>query len=341
MTPSSTPAPPPLRLGQLGAASIAKNALIDASRSTGDSLVAVAARSPERGTAYALEHGFARSEDSYAALLASPDIEAVYIPLPNGLHGPWAERALLAGKHVLVEKPFASSAAEARRVLAVASRTGLVAAEAFHYALHPLLLRLRELLSAGAIGRVTGAEIICVIPAPPATDARWNTALAGGTIMDVGCYGLHAAAALGRYLGGPARVLSAVAEADPADPEMDRAMEITLGYPTGPAVRLRTAMNAREMEFSLRISGERGELFLPCFVLPHRDDRLILRTAAGESTEHLGTRSSYAYQLEAFAAAVRGVTPFPVTPGDTLEVMNLIDDAYRAAGMSPRPGSSL
>ncbi|ELS58190.1 putative Oxidoreductase domain-containing protein [Streptomyces viridochromogenes Tue57] len=96
-----------------------------------------------------------------------------------------------------------------------------------------------------------------------------------------------------------------------------------------------------ELEMSCRIVGSRGEAFAPNFVLPHRDDRVVVRTADGERTERLGTRSSYTYQLEALAAHIRRDAPLPLDADDALATMSLIDDAYRAAGFEPRPRTAL
>ena len=128
----------PVRIGILGAARIAPMALIKPARGNAEVVVAaVAARDVSRAQAFAAKHGIARVHDSYEALIADPDLDAVYNPLPNGLHGRWTRAALAAGKHVLCEKPFTANAAEAREIAELAAKSDRVVMEAFHYRYHP------------------------------------------------------------------------------------------------------------------------------------------------------------------------------------------------------------
>src|SRR5215813_8035826 len=143
----------PLRLGVLGAARIAPMALVGpARRVPGVEVLAVAARDRTRADAFAARQRIPRVHPTYEALLADPEIEAIYNPLPNSLHATWTIRALEAGKHVLCEKPFAARVAEAEAMAAAAARTGRVLMEAFHYRYHRLFGRLREILRGGELG---------------------------------------------------------------------------------------------------------------------------------------------------------------------------------------------
>ena len=148
--------------------------------------------------------------DSYAALIADPDIDAIYNPLPNGLHAEWTIAALEAGKHVLCEKPFTANAKEAEDVAAVATRTGLVVMEAFHYRYHPLAQRMREIVDSGELGTIRRVETALCFPLPKFSDIRYQYDLAGGATMDVGTYTVHMARLLGRE---EPEVVSAEAEA--------------------------------------------------------------------------------------------------------------------------------
>jgi len=139
----------PLRIGILGAARIAEQAIVDPAKATGDRLVAVAARDPRRAKEYAARHGVERALGSYAEVLADPEVDVVYNPLANALHGPLNRAAIAAGKHVLSEKPFAANAAEAHEVRTAAEVAGVTVVEAFHYVHHPLPLRLREVVRSG------------------------------------------------------------------------------------------------------------------------------------------------------------------------------------------------
>src|ERR1700676_3838384 len=149
---------PTIRIGVLGAARIAPAALLRPARHVPDvEVVAVAARDRDRATAFAAKHGIGRVLSSYEELVSDPGIDAVYNPLPNGLHGRWTKAALAAGKHVLCEKPFTANADEARDV-AAAIPPGVVVMEAFHYRYHPVFRRALELLDEGAVGTVRRIE---------------------------------------------------------------------------------------------------------------------------------------------------------------------------------------
>ena len=143
-----------MKIGVLGAANIAPGALIKPAHRTGRAeVVSVAARDSARARSFAKKHKIPRVADSYEDLLADPDLDAVYIPLPNGLHGRWTIASLHAGKHVLCEKPFTANADEARQVAeAAAAHPGLVVMEAFHYEYHPLTRRLVEIVQSGELG---------------------------------------------------------------------------------------------------------------------------------------------------------------------------------------------
>ncbi|MET9462881.1 Gfo/Idh/MocA family oxidoreductase [Streptomyces canus] len=327
----------PLRIGVLGAARISGSSLIGPARATGHRVVAVAARDRSRAEAYAAEHGVERVAGSYAELIADPEVEVVYNPLANGLHGPWNLAALAAGKHVLSEKPSASNAEEAAEVREAAAKAGTVFMEAFHYLFHPVTRRLHEILASGEIGELRHVEAMVAIQAPPDTDPRWSLPLAGGAVMDLGCYSLHALRMLAPWAGGAPRLVSARGGQRRGAPGVDEWLDADLAFPGGATGSARCHMAYDRLEMSCRIIGSRGEVLAPNFVLPHRDDRVVVRTGDGERTERLGTRSSYTYQLEAFADRVRGGAPLPLDADDAVTTMTLIDAAYRAAGFEPRP----
>lgn len=335
----SEPGREQLRIGVLGAARITASSLVAPARTTGHRLVAVAARERSRAEAFAAEHGVERVVGSYADLLADPEVDVVYNPLANGLHGPWNLAALAAGKHVLSEKPSASNAGEAAEVRAAAQKSGTVFMEAFHYLFHPVTRRLHEILGSGEIGALRRVEAMVAIAAPPDTDPRWSLPLAGGAVMDLGCYSLHALRMLAPFAGGAPELVSARGGERAGAPGVDEWLDAELAFPGGATGAARCHMAYDGLEMSIRITGSRGEVSAPNFVLPHLDDRVVVRTAEGERTERLGTRSSYTYQLEAFAARVREGTPVPLDADDAVATMELIDASYRAAGFAPRPRS--
>ncbi|MFD7246664.1 Gfo/Idh/MocA family protein [Streptomyces massasporeus] len=327
----------PLRIGVLGAARITERSLVDPARATGHRLVAVAARDRARAEAFAAGHGVERVASSYAELITDPEVDVVYNPLANGLHGPWNLAALAAGKHVLSEKPSASNAAEAAEVRRAAEKAGTVFMEAFHYLFHPVTRRLHELLASGELGELRHVEAMVAIAAPPDTDPRWSLPLAGGALMDLGCYSLHALRMLAPWAGGAPRLAAARAGERAGAPGVDEWLDADLEYPGGATGSARCHMAYDGLDMNIRIVGSRGEATAPNFVLPQLDDRVVVRTARGERTEHLGTRSSYTYQLEAFAARVRDGAPLPLDADDAVTTMELIDACYLEAGLEARP----
>lgn len=329
--------PEPLRIGVLGAARITELALVTPARTTGARLVAVAARDTDRARAFAAEHGVERVLPSYEALLEDPEVEAVYNPLANGLHGHWNRRAVEAGKHLLAEKPSAANTAEAREVQAASDAAGVVFMEAFHYPYHPLFRRVLELLRAGEVGEVRHVDCTLSMPDPGAEDPRWRFDLAGGSTMDLGCYSISALRFLGEFAGGTPRVVGARATERPASAGVDEQLWLDLEYPSGATGSGGSWMNAPEWDFHLTVEGSHGTIHVPNFPLPHQDDSLVVRGRDGsERVEHLGSRSSYTYQLEAFASAVREGTDVLTDAAAAVEVMELVDAGYRAAGLPLR-----
>jgi predicted dehydrogenase len=325
-----------LRIGVLGAARIAPLALIRPAKDNPDVVVtAVAARDGSRARAFAAKNGIERVHDSYQALIADPDLDAIYNPLPNGLHGKWTRAAIDAGKHVLCEKPFTANAAEAREIAALAAGSDRVVMEAFHYRYHPLALRTEQIIASGALGKLKRVEAALCFPLPKFSDIRYNYALAGGALMDAGCYAVH----MVRTFGGSTPEVTS-AQTKLRDPQIDRAMTAELQFPEGHTGQIRCSMwSARLLEISARVIGERGELRLFNPVTPHFVHRLAVRSADGKRVERFSRRPSYAYQLDAFAAAVRRGEPVKTTPEDAIENMTVIDAIYQAAGLPLRQPS--
>ncbi|MEE1928548.1 Gfo/Idh/MocA family oxidoreductase [Streptomyces sp. TRM 70351] len=327
----------PLRIGILGASRIAGQSLVEPARTTGHRLVAVAARDRARAQAFATRHGVERVLDTYADVLADPEVDAVYNPLANALHGPWNLAALAAGKPVLSEKPSASNAEEAAEVRDAAAAAGVPFLEGFHYLFHPVTRRLHALLESGELGELRHVEALVAIPAPAQDDPRWSLELAGGAMMDVGCYGLHALRMLAPWAGGAPRLVAARGGERAGAPGVDAWLDADLVFPGGATGSARCHMEYDGVSMGMRVVGSRGEATVPNFVKPQDDDRLVVRTASGERVEELGRRTSFSYQLDAFAAAVRAGAPLPIGADDALEMMRLIDACYRAAGFPPRP----
>jgi predicted dehydrogenase len=326
----------PLRIGVLGAARIAPSALIKPAKDNAEVVVAaVAARDGSRARAFAAKHGIARVHESYEALIADPDLDAVYNPLPNGLHGKWTRAALAAGKHVLCEKPFTANAAEAREIADLAAKSDRVVMEAFHYRYHPLALRTEQIIGSGELGKLERVEAALCFPLPKFSDIRYNYSLAGGAMMDAGCYAVHMARTFG---GSTPEVVSAQAKL--RDPQVDRAMTAELRFAEGHTGRVRCSMwSSRLLEITAHVVGDRGEVRLFNPVTPQFFHRLSIRSSDGKRVERFPRRPSYAYQLDAFAGAVLRGEPVKTTPTDAIENMTVIDAIYRAAGLPLRQPS--
>lgn len=318
----------PLRVGILGAARIAPMALLQPARRVGEAtVVAVAARDAARARAFASRHGIPRVHAGYEALLADPDVEAVYNPLPNALHAPWTIRALEAGKHVLCEKPFAADAREAEAMAAAAARTGRVLMEAFHYRYHALYARMRGILDAGELGPVRHLEATFCIPILRRDDIRWRADLAGGALMDTGCYTMS----LLRHLAGAEpEVVSA--RAIWTGGGVDRWLTADLRFPGGRTARLTCALlSATLIRVSARVVGDAGTLGVINPIAPQFFHRLRVATTAGRRVERVAGEPTYDAQLRAFVAAVRDGASFPTDPPDAVANMRAIDAVYAAA----------
>lgn len=323
----------PLRIGILGAAAIAPTALIRPARDVPEAeAFAVAARDPGRARAFANKHGLPRVHESYASLLDDPDVEAIYNPLPNGLHAEWTVRALEAGKAVLCEKPLASNADEALRMAECAEKHARPLMEAFHWRYHPLARRMQQVIDSGRLGRVERFEMEMCIPIPKPGDIRFDLALGGGSTMDMGCYCLS----ILRFLAGAEpEVVSA--EARLSSPGVDRYMHAELRFPHDRSGAFTAALFAATMpRLRARVVGSEGEMRVTNPVAPHRFHRLTIRTAAGTSRETEPGRASYTHQLEAFVRLVRDGVPVPTDGRDGVLNMRAIDAVYEAAGLGRR-----
>jgi predicted dehydrogenase len=326
-----------VRIGVLGAARIAPAALLKPARVVaGVEVGAVAARDRGRAQAFAARHGIAATHGSYEDLLADPSLDAVYIPLPNGLHARWTLAALEAGKHVLCEKPFTANAAQAREVAAAAEKAGLVVMEAFHYRYHPLARRMAEITAGGELGRIERVETSMCFPLPRFSDIRYDFSLAGGALMDAGCYAVHA---LRLLAPGSPRVTTARALTMRSDQRVDRAMTAQFSLDGGGTAEIRASMwSSALLGLRARAIGEHGTLTVTNYVAPQVWSRFTVALEGGRRRrERFEGEATYVHQLRAFAAATGGEPANLTPPPDSVRTMSLIDDIYTAAGLPLRP----
>jgi predicted dehydrogenase len=317
-----------LRIGVLGSARISENALFEPALSVPEvTVAAVAARDRARAEMLALQHGVAKAYGTYEELLADPEIDAVYNPLPNSLHAAWTQKAIAAGKHVLCEKPITDNAEQAAQVAEAAAASGLVVMEAMHYRYHPMIRRLREVT--GELGAVRHVQCWTSFVIESPRDIRYHYDLGGGALMDGGCYALD----FMRLFGEPS-VTGALADSVDL---VDRAMAVRLAFGDGATGWFESAFT-RDGEFraDAHVICEGGHVWLSDFIFLHRGRLMAERDGAVLVDETGGGETTYVWQLRAFAGAVFDGTDVPTSAGHAATTMRLIDDAYRAAGLPPR-----
>ena len=322
----------PLRIGILGAARIAPMALVRPARQvSGVEVAAIAARDPARAESFAKRHRIPKVHKSYDALLGDASIDAVYNPLPNGLHAEWSIRALEAGKHVLCEKPIAANAAEAERMAETAERTGRVLTEAFHWRYHPLAARMREVVQQ-ELGEIEHIEATLCFPLPFPNDIRYSWELAGGAAMDAGCYTVN----IVRWLAGDEPEVVA-ADARLVKPNVDRWIRAELRFPDGRTGRVTASLfSAQLIAASARVWGSAGEMRVLNPIAPHFYHSLRVTKPDSTTHERRNGDSTYTHQLRAFAEHVRGGERMSSDARDAIANMRVIDAIYTAAGLPVR-----
>jgi predicted dehydrogenase len=325
--------PAPVRWGVLGAANIAIEKVIPAMmRSARSRVVAIASRSEAKAIGAAKRLGIPRAHGSYEALIADPEIEAIYNPLPNHLHVPWSIRAADAGKHVLCEKPVALSAAEATELRAVRDRTGVLIGEAFMVRTHPQWLEAHRIVNSGRIGELRLVSGHFSYFRRDSNDIRSRPEFGGGALMDIGCYPIT----LSRWLFGaePVEVVAQV-ERDP-DFGVDRLASALMRFPNGQAT---FACSGQLAPFQrMEIFGTRGriEVEIPFNAPPDRscrifvDDGSALGGLAAETIE-FPVVDQYTLQADQFSEAIRGKGSVPVSIDDAVANMAVIDALFRSA----------
>ena len=321
----------PLRWGILSTAAIASKHVVPALHAAdGHEVVAVGSRDLDRATTWADEHAIATAHGSYDELLADPNVDAVYNPLPNHLHVDWSIKALQAGKHVLCEKPLGLDAADARRLAdASDAHAHLVAMEAFMYRFHPQWIAARELVAAGRIGDLRTVQTFFSYFNDDPDNVRNDASIGGGALMDIGCYPISQA----RFLFGaePTRVLGLI-ELDPRF-GTDRVTSALLDFGAGRSATftVSTQLHGHQRAQIVGTTG-RIEVDIPVNAPAARATTLTIVTDAdGVDIHTFGPIDQYAAQADAFAAAVRAGGPAPTPLSDALANMAVIDAIFASA----------
>ena len=317
----------PLRLGVLGAARIARGFVGGVAPSDVVTVTMVASRDADKARAFAAEFGIERSVGDYEALLAAPDIDAIYIPLPNGLHVPWAMRALKAGKHVLCEKPLAPTAPEARELFQVARERSLVLAEAFPYLAQPQTRTMRELIAAGTIGRVRQIQASFAFRLANPADVRLEPSLAGGSLLDLGTY----LVSLIRVIAGAQPVeVQALAEYH-AVGGVDRSLSGTLRFADGLVAQLQCSFDGALNRQAL-IVGSEG--LIETTFRNHTSETLPgdlklkrgVDAGAVESVVSSPPVNGFRAEAESFAHSVRGTGRWSgLSPDESIDVAAVLE----------------
>jgi len=331
-----------VRWGILSTATIARTKVIPGIQGAAHCrVVAIASREAGRAQEVAATLGIPAAHGSYEALLADPEVDAVYIPLPNHLHAEWTLAAVRAGKHVLCEKPLALTSADAERMVAAADAAGVLLMEAFMYRLHPSWVAVCELLASGRIGRLVSVQSWFSYFNDDPTNIRNIREYGGGALFDIGCYSVN----LSRLLFGDEPTgVQATVRRDPAT-GVDVLTSGLLEFADG--VSAFTCSTRAEDDQRVHIYGTKGRISIeiPFNIPPDRPTHVFV-TSGGDppvnpATERLTFEGADPYSVEAaaFATAVLDGRPVPVPPADAVANLRVIERLFEAgARLSPSSG---
>ncbi len=297
-------------------------------------LLGVASRSLQRGEAYAAEWDIPRFYGDYQSLLDDPDVDAVYVSLPNSLHAEWTVRAAEAGKHVLCEKSLAVSVVECDQILAAAESAGVAVVEAVMYLHHPLLEEAGRLLEEGAVGRLTLVRGALSFFLDRPDDVRWKPELGGGALWDVGSYPVSF---IRRMAGEPEQVFGwqSLAESD-----VDETFVGLLRYGNG-VLGLFDCGFSTPWRSEAQVLGTEGVMILEEPYTIGVGSRILLRRGSGEEEIRVPQIDAYRCEVEALTAAVLDGAALPVSLASSRANVATMTALYRSARSGlPQPGPS-
>jgi predicted dehydrogenase len=296
-------------------------------------VTAIASRSDERARAAGDALGIPRAHGSYGALLADPEVDAVYVPLPNHLHVEWTIAAARAGKHVLCEKPLALSVADARRMVAACHGADVLLMEAFMYRLHPSWVAVRELVASGRIGRLRAVDVWFSYFNDDPTNIRNIREVGGGALWDIGCYAVNASRML--FAGEPSRVGASITR-DPTT-GCDVLSSGLLEFEDGTATFTCSTRVEPDQRVDLYGTDGRISIAIPFNIPPDRPVEVHVThggdppVAPATETLTFAPVDQYRIQAEAFAGAVLDGTPLPTPPADAIANIEVIEQLFAAA----------
>lgn len=323
-----------LRVGILGAARIAPKAVCDPARVLSNvEITAVAARDSAKAESFAKQNNVRSVLDGYDALIARPDIDLVYNPLPINLHAEWTIKALEAGKHVLCEKPFAMNADEARAMVAASGKSGKRLIEAFHYRYHPAFRQCLTWIADGRIGEIQSIDAEFSVAIRDTDDEiRQLPETGGGAMMDLGCYPLH-------------WVLNLIEEEEPSRIDaqavqtrrgVDKSMMAVFVYASGKKATITTTMEeGQPFQASLHIHGSKGKILFENPLAPHAGGSLkLVDLESGERREaDISPITTYTWQLGLIALSINSGADLPTEGPIILRQQETLDAVYEAAGL--------
>ncbi len=317
----------PVKLGVLGvSAHYSLRLRLPVKNSPMIELTALGSRSLERSQKVAAEWGFKKAYGSYEEVLSDPEVEMVYIPLPNDSHAEWIKKCADAGKAVLCEKPVAMNADEAADAFAYAESKGVMAMEAFMYRFHPQWIRAKELIDIGEIGEVQSIHTIFSYDLTDPSNIRSRLETGGGALYDIGCYAISSA----RFLLGeePERAISTISRDPVGGTDILTSGILDFGK-TRTLFTVGTKMAPRQ-KVSVYGSGGNLTVILPFNAYPDVPLKLIVDNGIGPREIKCGPDDHYALMLEAFARALREGGSAPIPPSDAIANMKVIDAMFRS-----------
>ena len=332
MQPDIISHPEPVRWGVLSVANIGVKRVVPAILSSSNGhLMAVASRNPHRARELFAHIPQVRIYGAYESLLEDPEIEAVYIPLPNSLHAEWTIKALEAGKHVLCEKPLAVTAHQGRTMVEAARANDRLLMEAFMYRFHPQILWALEQVQAGRIGTVklVRASFAFNVMLPPRPhNIRLQADLAGGSLMDVGCYTVNFCRAV--FGHPPSAAAARVYKSD--DSQVELSANAVLDFGEGGFGLIDSSFNLPTRQVA-EIHGEDGSISIPFPFTPGDVEVEVVLSLEGQTIhQHIAHVDHYRLEVEHFGASVRSANQPVLSVTETIENLETIDAIYRSAG---------
>ncbi len=327
-----------IRWGILSTADIAEGQVIPAIKeSSNGEVIAVGSRNQDRARAYAERNNIPKAYGSYEELIADPNVDAIYNPLPNGMHGEWSIRCAEGGKPVLVEKPFANNAIEAQQMVDVFKQRNLPLAEAFMYRFHPQTQRVKQMVDSGAVGKVHIIDASFSFAMEGDDNIRLQADLAGGALMDVGCYCVSVI----RFMLGEepdqARMFGDFGKRS----HVDERMVGLLSFPSGVLAHFDCSMRTNFTQ-TYRIRGTHGTIAVEKAYVPYRPDPAVdtfiqywKGTPGVEKHQYEEIKiepvNQYVLMVEDFAGAIINKRPLRFPVEDSIAQMRAIDMLYAAA----------